>query len=171
MVGKDLPHGRWERVADPPERVVEFAGPICYELSHQAIYAKTASGRFYVYNYPMSGQCYWEEVEGTAADTGRCAVLQRRPYRPPRPPGAAVASAEVYDLGADCAGQRNYVLLEDGSIWQWDRGMCALAVAFIYFLLVAVSIALGLLGCFSLIILRRRGGWQTRHSCSGEPSS
>lgn len=77
----------------------------------------------------------------------------------PPPPGLAVSSYQVDILGADCWGQSNFLLMADGTIWGWQREWCAIGNLAHILITSIVGLISSILGCFSLLIFRTKGGW------------
>ena len=123
-----VPHGKWERLPDPPEPARVFAGPTCHRLiGHDdgVVFVFTASRSYFAYHEDAAR---WTR-EATAPDTlteRGCRPIYRRSGTPMKA-GRIIASYHVDDDGTDCGGRRYYRLLADGSIWEWSAGGCALA--------------------------------------------
>ncbi len=166
FVGNALPHGHWVRIQNPPEKVMDFTGPTCYGLGNHTVYVRTENGNFYSYDCFAGSQCLWRRVSSVpdqeSVDSGFCAPGLRRKYWMPLAPGEIVASYKIDDMGADCGGQTNYILLGDESIWRWSRGSCTLADFVFFFLFAVVSLVSSILSWVSLVILRAKGGWHNR---------
>jgi hypothetical protein len=123
-----VPHGKWERLPDPPEPARFFAGPTCHRLVGRddgVVFVFTASGSYFAYHEDAAR---WTR-EATAPDTlseRGCRSRYRRRGTPMKA-GRVVASYYVDDDGTDCGGRRYYRLLADGSIWEWSAGGCIVA--------------------------------------------
>ncbi len=168
LVGNALPHGDWKQIQEPPEEVVSFTGPTCYSLGDQTVYISTAGGNFYSHQCKQRNQCAWKEVaevpDQSSLNISSCSAQSRSNYRPPAPPGEIIASYQVDDIGPNCRGQTNYILLEDGSIWRWNRASCAGSGTIFLTLFAMFSLISSFLGCISLALQRGRGSWRDLHT-------
>jgi hypothetical protein len=164
-----IPHGRWIRLPDPPEPVRAFAGPTCYRLTGRddgVIFAVNATGKYLVYHQDRAPDMGWTLEAGipdSIADRGKgCRPMMRARATPPKS-GQVVATYRVDDNGVDCGGRRHYLLLADGSIWNWSDGSCAIAAVFGRLLF---AVALLLVGA-AIIDGRLRLPWRATR---GEPA-
>jgi len=138
------PYGSWVRMPDPPFRAESFAGPTCRSLS-------AAESHVAVVYAPQNGYAVFQTSDSTAFWTVHSAVpssiigaadgcnpLSDRGTAPWFR-GTVAATLRIDDVGADCGGRSHYILSQDGSIWMWSTGGCAiliLVMGVVYLLLV-----------------------------------
>jgi hypothetical protein len=147
----NVPHGKWERLPDPPEPVRSFAGPTCHKYhggDDSQIYVVTASGGVFVYHRNGARWSRETTLPDSVPERGCYAFFKVRGT--PMKMGRVIASYQVDEDATDCGGRRNYRLLADGSIWEWRVAGCALGM-----LGLLVVFAIALLIVSGVVIYRR----------------
>ena len=165
--GALLPHGRWERIPDPPEPVAALAGPTCYDLvfsTYPIVYARTQSGKAYRL---QAGED--SGVEWLPADSIPASGAERYPFcrerdrtlnsRSPTPPGRVASSHWIRLEGADCFGRVRYVLIASGSVWRWGTSSCTIGEVGIFVFVVGIAAVWSLVVAYMSIRGRPPLGW------------
>ena len=125
-----LPHGSWQQLPQPPATLTGFVASTPMGVFGGEIYASTADGTLYAYGLegtsgewskrdalppPPSEESYW---------SGACPEGLYKPegsIRKPRTPGSVVDGHETRYCGPDYTNDVFFVLLDDGSVWVWNR--------------------------------------------------
>ena len=148
------PHGRWNRLPDPPAPAVSLAGPTCYRMvgdDDGLIVVAAQQGGYFVYRPGSGSSGVWTREAAIPEDilqrSDDCRVMSRGGAIP-RVRGGVLATYRVDDDGVDCGGRRHYILKEDGTVWEWSTGGCAITylagLAFYVTTLLAVGLAAGI---------------------------
>jgi hypothetical protein len=131
QVVDNLPTGSWEKLPNPSEKPVKFA---LTELTKQTgyLYIYTEKGNLYAYPCTQNDpRCKWIMVDPATMDRSRrnfadCEIN----YGTPSLPGRIIDFEKFNICGADGAAQENYVITEDGTIWEWGKGSSGFDVLF-----------------------------------------
>jgi hypothetical protein len=114
-----VPTGRWEPVPPPPARPTKLLG--CPDPFTTMAHVLAEDGRI----YQFLGIETWRAVDVVQSSDRGCGAFGASPT--PRTPGAEVSRVLVNLQSVHCLQENQFVLLADGSIWQWSRthGYCA----------------------------------------------
>jgi hypothetical protein len=172
--GALLPHGRWERMPDPPEPVAALAGPTCYDLSlstYPIVYARAQSGRVYRLQGGEGSGAEWVPADSISAHGSErahyCAerdtTLNRRS---PTTPGRVASSHWIRLEGADCGGRVRYVLTAPRSVWRWGTSSCTIGEVGMFVFVVGIAAVWSLVVAYLSIRGRPPLGWPWSGSAS-----
>jgi hypothetical protein len=121
-----IPKGSWQQLEPPPENVIEIMDEGVFNFWGGIISVRTISNRILLYQCVGELPCGWLEPDPNEPDIdtpNEICTLDRQGKRFPAPlaPGKVVSS-RIFDVcGADYTIQYNFILLENGTIWEWDR--------------------------------------------------
>jgi hypothetical protein len=110
---------RWINLGSPPDPPAQLLG-VVRSGSEYRIHVKSQSGRAF-------SCCHadpeWLEIQPASEYRARRCGEVQPPFPVPSPPAGVVACTE-YDPGFEALGfeTRRFVLLQDGSVWTWQRG-------------------------------------------------
>jgi hypothetical protein len=160
-----VPHGKWTRLPDLPERGVSFAGPQCYTDGEVVIYVRTATGQIYSYGRALESVTGpWILVadvpSGVVRHLPTCDLGPLTQTRAPWLAGSSLATYEVEMRGADCQSHVHFVLRQDHSVWTWSRSSCVLGEISFVLVLAALAAVESLLAALAVVLLRAPAGWQ-----------
>jgi hypothetical protein len=124
------PQGSWKQLPQPPARLTGFVGNTPMSALGGTIYAATADGTLYA--FALGGESEeWSQVSAVPtpppADSywaGTCPEgdgLLEGSIRTPQAPGRVVDSYAVRYCGPDYQNDVFFILLEDGSVWEWNQ--------------------------------------------------
>jgi hypothetical protein len=123
-----IPQGQWYQLDSPPEKAVEIIDNSASNHWNGNIYVRTISNKILFYDCSIGTSCQWVEVNSIPTESGEdkgfptyAPCFWVRYYPTPSIPGKVVSSQKYYVVGGEATEQLNYVLLEDGSIWEWVR--------------------------------------------------
>ena len=121
-----LPQGNWHQLKTAPEEVVEIMDNAILNFWGGSINVRTISGKIFTYDCWGEQDCGWTLFNPTQSGEDIpneiCLPGQERKRFPAPPFPGKVVSSQIFDVcGADFTVQYNFILLEDGSIWTWDR--------------------------------------------------
>jgi hypothetical protein len=158
-----LPHGRWDRLAVPPEPLAALAGPACFYQRAPVLYARARSRHLYRLVDGDASQA-WERTDsipGQPADRfGECrARSEARPLRSGWPPGHVVASHWIRLEGVDCGGRQRHVLLDDGTVWRWTTYSCAIGEVIFFGMFLLIAVGWSLVVALLIVLRRPPIGW------------
>ncbi|MBN1429212.1 MAG: hypothetical protein JXB07_12630 [Anaerolineae bacterium] len=97
----------WEPLNNPPEAVAHLVG---VDDDTQTLYVQSTSGHYYA--------CCWQLVEQPPQldeSPGQCSLSEM-----PSPPGKVLENMTHAECGGEWFVQYSYVLLSDGSVWEWQ---------------------------------------------------
>jgi len=128
---------RWIPVMAPPETAVKL-------LAYQGgvLYIRTVSGNVYAYEASDGRWKRAEQVDPKASDN-ECNFGE---FSTPRAPGKIVSQLESYPCIVDAASQVNLILLEDGSIWKWEKTAGEMDLLFVPIGVIVATVTGGSLG-------------------------
>lgn len=111
-----LPKGVWEQCPGPPEKATEILG----DYGASGLFVSTESGTLYAWTYQGWNRAASlpTQREKSVAD---CSGPQEGPLFYPLPPGRVVSSRVVDLCGPDYSRHTKYIVLNDGTIWEWSR--------------------------------------------------
>jgi hypothetical protein len=155
-----LPSGEWQPVSLGQEKAVRILG--LDSKSYSAVYIQTNQGNVYACRgIPGGGGGFGSftfSCELAPAPQVSHARFNERLYTPPQPPGEV--SESFVGPGPHehfCAGQTNFVILNDGSVWAWYKIGCCEVGCLFTLAYPLCGLVLGLLvGIAILIVMRRR---------------
>jgi hypothetical protein len=105
----------WQPVTAPPEKGVEI-------LEGNTLYIRTTAGNIYQYG-PSSYKddtTEWSRVDQVNHEASGY-ECNFGGFATPIPPGKVISQLESHPCIVDASSQVNYILLEDGSIWRWEK--------------------------------------------------
>jgi hypothetical protein len=158
-----LPHGRWNRLAVPPEPLAALAGPDCYYQRAPVLYARARSSHLYRLADVNASQA-WERTDSIpnrpADRFAECrAQTKARSLRSVWPPAHVVASHWIRLEGADCGGRERDVLLEDGTVWRWTTYTCAIGAVVAFGMFLCLALGWSLVVALLIVVRRSPMGW------------
>ncbi len=112
----------WQPVMAPPEKPAEILAYHSNASEENTLYIRTSTGNIYKYGSSSygAGDAKWRKVDqvnqeasGYECDFGG--------FSTPTPPGKVIGQLESHPCIVDASSQVNYILLEDGSIWRWEK--------------------------------------------------
>lgn len=160
-----LPEGDWRELEKPPERLTQFVTNTPLHFFGGEIYASTADGTLYATTCD-GDVCGWEkkEVLPPPADkssywSGFC-VDDSKPkgiILKPSTPGNVIDSYETRYCGPDYVNNIFFILLDDGSVWVWNKFDSAYAM-YLYEKRYTVGTILGLVlgGLIGLMVIAKK---------------
>jgi hypothetical protein len=108
----------WQRISNPLDKTVEL---LDYDDSTSQAYIKTASGNIYACSssYHSNGKgCEKVEHLPQYPPLNSCS---EKIYPTPKPPGTTISNLEVHPCMEDSWVQVNLIVLNDDSIWKWEK--------------------------------------------------
>lgn len=152
----EMPRGEWDRLVAPPEKPQYFEDAKLFYQSRN-IHVRTDSGRVYAYRCSQ-GACEWVQVDDLTINDQRspdeCLEGKDKPrFRTPKPPARVVDSTVVNMCGVDSYVQINFILTEDGNVWEWSRGYMALFII-VYIFIAPMGLICGLVSSLGLFVRR-----------------
>ena len=157
-----IPHGRWTRIPSPPEPVTGFLGPTCYSVGTDGpVYARATSGRLYAFRLTAGEQETWTRADSIPApdSSGECARSAPNTGWTPLKVGTVAATYQIEFRGVDCGGRTHYRLLQNGTMWRWGTGACAIGEAIILLAYLVFVLVVTLLVACAALVLRPPFGW------------
>ena len=147
----------WRRISNPPDKAIELFG---YYYLGEMVYVGTETRKIYACSSP------------TYKDNKGCTKLTEIPpesninvscnwkvFPTPKPPGRTIHQFEAHPCIPDSTLQVNHIILEDGSIWKWEKGTSEfgdfLTAIFVGVCGIAGAV-LGLISGVIILLLKRR---------------
>lgn len=168
---RELPHGRWRRVADPPGVVASMVVPRCFgaygDSANDLVIVATSAGVRYTRPIDARPSAQWTSAVSMSPAPPRDTTC-RRPglsYAAPMKLGSIEARYLTVFSGVDTYEYVHYLLMADKSIWQWKDGGAAIASIMASFFMVILSATLPLIFCAALI----RARWQEAEDPMASP--
>lgn len=157
----ELPHGQWGQVMPPPEKPVLVLGQSAFTYWGGSIFIESEEGNIFSYMCDTENPCKWNKEEFPPIKPEEtlwsCPPDYKGSYIAPTILfGKIVDSYEVNICGVDYTNQINLVILEDGTIWVWNRFSSAIERGFIFPIWLAVSLGASLMGYFASLIGRKK---------------
>lgn len=161
-----LPQGSWQELPSPPERIAHLVTSTPIGLWGGEVYATTADGALYAW------VCEWGKCTWASRDTlppppdpedywsGPCPDGSDKPdekSHQPRLPGRVAERYATRYCGPDYSLDVFYLLLDDSSLWSWERmnGGHGMAVGIYLSALVGAACGLVIGLVVALVVLRR----------------
>jgi hypothetical protein len=112
----------WRPIMAPPEKAVELLAYRYNAFDDYTLYIRAASGDIYAYRSSDYGasDVEWRQVEQVKREENsyKCNFGG---FSTPIPPGKIVSQLESHPCIVDAESQVNHILLEDSSIWKWEK--------------------------------------------------
>jgi hypothetical protein len=143
---------RWQTLGAPPGGAVDIL-----DADESFVYAMTSQNE--VYRWLTT----WEKaqpLEHPLLDPNR--VCEPLTPRLPSPPGKVIDRIEGTQCYADGAAYFHYVLLEDGSVWEWGFVTSPLMLSLYLFLSLAGCVVGAVLAGFLAILIQILGSTRSR---------
>jgi hypothetical protein len=136
----------WQPVTAPPEKPAEILAYHSNDSEENTLYIRTSTGN--IYNYGLSsywaGDAKWRKVDQVNQEASGY-ECNFGGFATPIPPGTVISQLESHPCIVDAESQVDYVLLQDGSIWRWEKTVPEWAIIWVFFgLVVYVFIGCGL---------------------------
>ena len=167
-----FPYGGWKLFEAPPETPIEFVGDIHTEISEDLLIVKSDKENLFLYSCVSNRvDCGWKRIDEfseEALSEGRC-FSPLPEYIHPLYPGKVLAKKILDGCGADSAIQYQYILLEDGSIWVWEKHISGMYIALLHELWLWIGPAIALIGTTSTL-LNKEPYWRSKKSDQRQPN-
>lgn len=156
---ENLPHGQWQQIISPPEKAVRFIGQSAFTFWGGSVYIESENGNIFSYTCDSENPCNWAKEEtppsesegnfwscpsGYNSSSATPIMLFKR----------VIDSYQVNICGVDYTNQINLILLDDGTIWVWNRFSSGYNIIFFGPVWLIVSSGAGFLGYIALLIRR-----------------
>ncbi len=150
----------WQRISNPPEKTAEL---LDYDYFAGKAYVRTTSGNIYICSssYNANGRGCEKVVQ--LSEYPPLNSCDGKVYPIPKLPGTVVSKLEVHPCVEDSWVQVNLIVLDDDSIWKWEK-IEGEAIFFGRIFLVGVGAICGVtLSLVSgILLLKRRLQWQAK---------
>lgn len=123
----------WQQVTMPPEMSAQLLAYHSNAYEENTLYVRAITGNIYTYG-PSSygaGDVKWRKVEEVNQEASKYQCVGK--FSTPNPPGKVVSQVEGHPCIVDASSQVNYILLEDGSIWRWEKTVPEFAIIWALF--------------------------------------
>jgi hypothetical protein len=117
VVTYHLPAGEWRQVSLAGEEAARIIG-VGYMYGEIKVNFQTNQGSVYSCHGTSCQQVPSPQVPSTPPS-----VSMELRFTAPRPPGA-VRDSLAFTYGGLCSGETRYVILHDGSAWNWQKTEC-----------------------------------------------
>jgi hypothetical protein len=151
LLVRDIPHGRFRRLPDPPAAVASIIVVPCqrwHDVRHPRLYVIDSLGRQYAYVDTDSTVGLWEPLPGSATVAAlpldSCPPFAAKPFASPWMLARVRASGQSVWLGIEGFVHRHYVVLADGTIREWMDSESAMGPYASALLMGIVSIVLAI---------------------------
>jgi hypothetical protein len=143
----------WIPVMPPPEKATKLLAYHDNAFEDNTLYVRTTDGNIYAYGPSSYGgnDIKWRIVKEVNQEASGYECAGK--FSTPNPPGKIVSQLESHPCIVDSSTQVNYIILEDGSIWQWGKSVPEFEEIWALFGLsisVLIGGGLGVLGGFFL---------------------
>lgn len=123
--GLMLPQGTWQSLKPAPEPIAEIITNLPFDVWGHLTFIRTKAGNIYTYDCQSSTGCDWQKVSELPSRqpvySFPCGENAKPSSITPLPPGKVVQSYAFIICGADYGSEVHHILLEDGSLWYWER--------------------------------------------------
>jgi hypothetical protein len=144
----------WEKIEPCPEKPVEITAYSNFSLSSEIIYVKTDTQSLYSYERAYQKPDIWKKIEAIPNESISAYYLEGvKRYKTPDTPGKVIDNLDVLIQGPDYSLQVDYILIEDGTLWRWDRMTSALDIT-VFFVIGIVGAIASFLSSLTLLIKR-----------------
>ncbi len=140
------PLGKWEQVPNPTEKAVRI---ITYDT--RSLYVSTESEKIYICDV-------WGDICEEVGDqdvVDHPDLCKSAHQLVPNPPDKPIDQREFHLCGADMTIQLDYVILDDGTIWEWSNSF-GWAEGLIFRALCVSGGAVGFVGGIIYALIKRR---------------
>lgn len=110
------PFGRWTYIAHPPADATKILGYYYQKVQVQAVDNN-------IYSCTRADGCVQDIMPPVITNIGGCKPSTPALVLFPFPPGKIVNSLALHCQGVDVVVQIQFVILENGSIWEWFKGV------------------------------------------------
>ena len=146
---RDVPHGRFRRLADPPAPAVSMVVQPCATWSTRdrgEVAVATQGGRWYVWKDHGTLPGSWTAVPDSASiariPIDSCTRRSSEHYRTPLKTGRIVSRGQYVEDHVDAGFHAHYLLMSDGSVWRWEDADAAYVSIAAYFLMMIITVVL-----------------------------
>lgn len=158
-----IPHGNWTQLQSPPEKPVKFLANSPFDIWGGTIYVETDRGNIFSHTCDEENPCYWKEEESVPKQPAEtfwtCPPNHKGEFQTPPAPGRVLDSREVNVCGVDYGIQINFILLDNGTIWVWNKFSSAIEATSRFLTQSVLSFGIGFLGAFALLVGKAKGSW------------
>ena len=172
---RDLPHGRWRRVADPPGEVVSVEEPPCVVRRNgraDRLVVTITTGARYARSPILSALADpWTRIDSTpvpSSSSTNCNPSDRSRSTPIKLGRVKGRYLFVEDY-VDSIWRVYYLLMADNSVWEWEDGNTAYVSVASAFFMMALSAILSLV--VSVETVRATGRLRRTNSASAAAAS
>lgn len=156
-----IPHGQWEQILSPPEKAIRFVGQSDVTFWGGSVFIESESGHIYSYNCDSENPCNWTKEEILPGEPEEnfwsCPSGYKGSHATPLILFKKVIdSYEVNICGIDYTNQINMILLDDGSIWVWNRFSSVNEIISFVPKWLIVSSGAGFSGFIALLVRKRK---------------
>lgn len=156
-----IPHGQWSQLPSPPEKPVRFLGQSGFNFFGGIIYVETGTKNIYSFSCYSLNPCDWKKVDnlpsGPEKNIEVCPPGSKWSYATPLLLFKKVIDRfKVNICGADYTIQQDWIIVDDGTIWYWDRYFSAMEPIFFIAASLIISVLAGILGSLVLLIKRKK---------------
>jgi len=140
----------WQQISNPPDEAIEILG---YYYLGETVYVRTATGKIYACSSPSYKEnkgC--TELTEVPPELNINVSCNWKVFPTPKPPGKTIHQFEAHPCIPDSTLQVNHIILEDGSIWKWEKGTSEFGDFFTVIFVGVCGIAGAALGLISGII-------------------
>jgi hypothetical protein len=139
---------RWFLLDTLPDKGVKIV-----HADYENLYIRTVSGKVYACPLSQRRECWFETDQIIKAmDPYPCTIGSAKLD----PPGKIVDRADVYLCGPDGATEKNYALLEDGSVWVREYGIVGTPIGLLVFYGTPIVIMISFLFGLAALSLAKR---------------
>lgn len=158
-----LPREEWSLISSPPEKPMRFIGNSAFNFWGGSVYVETETGNIYSYTCDSSNPCEWKKENALPGEPQQnfwsCPPGYAGGYWTP-PIFKPVRDAyEVNICGVDYTNQINLIILEEGTVWVWNRFSSSMEDMMFFPAWVVASFGAGLSGYITLSFRKDKDQW------------
>jgi hypothetical protein len=152
-----IPHGQWEQVTPPPpEKAVSFLEHSKFNFFGGTIYIESENGNIFSYKCPSENPCNWIKENSVPSEPEDnydvCSPERQLSYIPPMLLFKKVADSARADVcGPDYDIQVNLIILNDGTVWMWEKYFSVYMLVFILPVWLILSLIAGFASYLALL--------------------
>ncbi len=156
-----IPHGQWQQLPSPQEEPTRFLGQSGFNFFGGIIYVEAESKNIYSFSCYSLNPCEWKKVgnlpSGPEKSIQVCPPGSKGSYITPLVLSKKVIDRfEVNICGADYTIQQEWIILNDGTIWYWERYFSSLEPLFLIAASFVVSLLAGIGGSSTMLIRKKK---------------